>query len=82
MMIDDQGDLVTNGRKIFSKLNQEAELPDNFDQQVGDLETKVKRGEVSQYTVHTLLELYNQAIEYHATRNAKSDADAFNVKIQ
>ena len=47
MMVDDQGDLVTNGRKIFSKLNQEAVLPENFDQQVGDLETKVKRGEVS-----------------------------------
>ena len=73
---------MSNGNKIFSKLNKEANLPQDFDRQVSDLETKIMRGEVSQYTVHTLLELYNQAIEYHTSKNAKSDADVFNVKIQ
>ena len=57
-------------------------LPDDFDQQIVDFETKIKRGEVSQYTLHSLLELYNQAIEYHTKKNEKTEADKFNAKIQ
>ena len=72
----------TNKRKIFSKNLDEIKLQDDFDQQVEDFETKIRRGEVSQYTLHSLLELYNQAIEYHTQRNEKIEADKFNAKIQ
>ena len=37
----------TSKRKIFSKNLDELKLPDDFDQQVEDFETKIKRGEVS-----------------------------------
>ena len=57
-------------------------LPDDFDQQINGFEQKLNKGEVSQYSVHSLLELYNQAIEHHVKRNEKSDVEAYNVKIQ
>ena len=72
----------TSKRKIFSKNLDDMRLPDDFDQQIQDFETKIKRGEVSQYTLHSLLELYNQAIEYHTKKNEKTEADKFNAKIQ
>ena len=37
----------TGKRKIFSKNLDELKLPNDFDQQVEDFETKIKRGEVS-----------------------------------